>query len=269
MIIPSTAKLARAVLEPETLIRAFLKKFSLGSFEFRLAFDAFDRPWYAHGMYEAAMLGRKLGLPAISVIEFGVAHGDGLAAMEALAREIRKKVGLQIELFGFDSGEGLPTHGDYRDLPCVWRRGLYKMDVAAVRRRLPTAQLVLGDVGKTVPEFIQAGGFAPIGFIAFDLDYYTSTMAAFRIFEGRDDLYLPRVLSYFDDVMSGDQQYYCEDVGELLAIREFNETATRNHRIRPIHGWKRSLLLRAEWSDAMWLYHRFDHSRYDDYIGGS
>jgi hypothetical protein len=269
MTIPSTAKLAKALLEPETLMRAFLKHFSLGSFEFRLAFDAFDRPWYAHGMYEAAVLGRELGLPAISVIEFGVAHGDGLAAMEDLARQIRKKVGLQIELFGFDNGEGLPTVGDYRDLPYVWRRGLYKMDVAAVRRRLPTAQLILGDVGETVPKFITTPGIPPIGFISFDLDYYTSTMAAFRIFEGRDDQYLPRILSYFDDIMSGDQLYSCEDVGELLAIREFNEAAARNHRIRPIHGWRRSLLLRSEWADAMWVYHRFDHSRYNDYIGGS
>ena len=269
MIIPRTAKIAKAIMEPETLVRAFLKKFPLGSFEFRMAFDAFDRPWYAHGIYEAVRLGLMLGLPAISVIEFGVAHGDGLAAMEEIAREIRKKFSFQIEIFGFDSGEGLPGHGDYRDLPYVWRRGLYQMDVAAVRRRLPTAHLILGDVGETVPKFIQDAAFPPIGFIAFDLDYYTSTTAAFRIFQGPDSQYLPRVLSYFDDIMSGDQQYYCEDVGELLAIREFNETATRNHRVRPIHGWKRSLLLRAEWADAMWMYHRFDHSRYDDYIGGS
>jgi hypothetical protein len=187
--------------------------------------------------------------------------------MENLVREIRKKLGVQIRIFGFDGGEGLPGHGDYRDLPCNWRRGLYKMDVTAVRRRLPTAQLILGDVGQTVPKFIQEGDFPPIGFISFDLDYYTSTVGAFQIFDGPDHQYLPRVLSYFDDTMSGDQQYFCDEVGELLAIREFNETAKRNHRIRPIHGWKRSFLLRAEWADAMWVYHRFDHARYNDYIG--
>src|ERR1017187_8524876 len=212
MIIPRSARVLRALVQPETLMRAFLKKFSLGSFEFRLAFDAFDRPWYAHGMYEAAKLGLKLGLPAVSVIEFGVAHADGLAVMEDLARQIRKRCGVKLELFGFDSGEGLLGHGDYRDLPYVWRRGLYKMDVEAVRRRLPTARLILGDVGETVPKFLQSGGFPPIGFISFDLDYYTSTMSAFRIFQGPDSHYLPRVLSYFDDIMSGDQQYYSEDV---------------------------------------------------------
>src|SRR4051812_20165415 len=103
MIIPRSAQIARVILEPEALIRAFLKRSRLGSFEFRLAFDAFDRPWYAHGMYECARLALKLGLPAISVLEFGVAHGDGLVAMETLAAEIRNKLSIQIELFGFDS----------------------------------------------------------------------------------------------------------------------------------------------------------------------
>lgn len=268
MIIPRTASAIRALLQPEILIRALLKKFPVGSFEFRLAFDAFERPSYAHGIYEAARLALLLDIPGITVIEFGVAHGNGLVAMEQLAAEIRRTLGVQIQIVGFDSGEGLPTHSDYRDLPYVWQRGLYKMDVETVKRRLPTARLVLGDVRRTVPEFLAAGGFLPIGFIAFDLDYYTSTQSALHIFDGPDLHYLPRVLTYFDDIMSGDQQYYCEDVGELLAIREFNQAAT-NHRIRPIHGWKRSLLLHSEWADAMLLYQRYDHARFNDYIGKS
>lgn len=152
-------------------------------------------------------------------------------------------------------------------LPYAWRRGFYKMDVEAVRRRLPTAQLILGNVRDTVPAFLQSAEFPPIRFVSFDLDYYTSTSDALRIFEGPDDKYLPRVLSYFDDVMSGDQQYYCEDTGELLAIHEFNEAASKHHRIRPIHGWKRSFLFPPEWADAMRVYHRFDHAQYNEYIG--
>jgi hypothetical protein len=268
MIIPRTAKVLRALVEPETVIRTFLKQFSLGSFEFRLAFDAFRHPAYAHGIYEAARLALLLKQPAISVVEFGVAQGSGLVAMEEIAREIRKKYKIQIDIIGFDSGAGLPSHEDYRDLPYVWRHGFYKMDVAAVKSRLTTARLILGDVRETVPSFLTSGSFAPIGFISFDLDYYSSTVGAFRIFEGADASYLPRVLTYFDDIMSGDQQYSCEDVGELLAIREFNEKANQHHRIRPLYGWRRSLLLRSEWADAMWAYHRFDHRQYNEYIGG-
>lgn len=267
MIVPRNASVVRALVRPEILARAALRKFCLGSFKFRLALDAVERPWYAHGIYEAARLAQRLKEDAVSVIEFGVAGGNGLTAMERLAVEIRRELGVGVQIFGFDSGEGLPAHGDYRDLPCVWQRGLYKMDVEKVKSRLPTARLILGPVEKTVPQFLSEGGFPPIGFVAFDLDYYTSTRAALQIFDGPDGNYLPRVLTYFDDIMSGDQQYYCEDVGELLAIREFNQSP-KLHRIRPIHGWKRSLLLEPEWADAMLAYHRFDHGRYNDYIGG-
>jgi hypothetical protein len=58
-----------------------------------------------------------------------------------------------------------------------------------------------------------------------------------------------------------------EDVGELLAIREFNDRATRSHRIRLIHGRKRNPLLEPEWAEVMWAYHRFDHSRNNECIG--
>jgi hypothetical protein len=267
MIIPRSARLLRALMQPETVVRGFLRRVPLGSFEFRMAFDAVERPWYAHGIYEAAQLALRLGLPAISVIEFGVARGAGLVAMEELAGHIEKALNIRIKIFGFDTGEGLPTHQDYRDLPYVWRSGFYKMNVEEVCGRLRKAKLILGDVKNTAPEFLGTGGFPPIGFVSVDLDYYTSTAAALKIFEGPDDRYLPRVLVYLDDVMSADQQYFCEDIGELLAVREFNESATRHHRIRPIHGWKRSHLLSPGWTDSMRMYHRFDHGQYNTYIG--
>jgi hypothetical protein len=266
MIARRSTRIVRALLRPEVLFRQVLRRFSFGSFEFRLAFDAVDRPWYGHGIYEAARLAQRLKEPAVSVIEFGVAQGEGLVAMEKLASEVQALLGVNIQVFGFDSGQGLPAHEDYRDLPYVWQRGFYSMKVEAVHGRLQTARLILGDVQETVPNFLKEGGFAPIGFISFDLDYYTSTKAALRIFDGSDDSYLPRILTYFDDILSSDQQYHCEDVGELLAIREFNESPER-HRIRPINGWTGNLPLQSAWGDAMYAYHRFDHNRYCEYIG--
>lgn len=268
MLVPPGARALKALVRPEILVRAFLKRFPVGSFDFRLAFGAIERPWYAHGMYAAAGLAVRLGEPAVSVIEFGVAKGDGLVAMENLADQIESLVKVRIHIIGFDNGEGLPAHLDYRDLPFTWRQGFYKMDVETVRGRLRRAKLILGDVRETVPRFLQAADFPPIGFISFDLDYYSSTRPTLRLFDGDDSLYLPRILCYFDDILSEDQHYSCEDIGELLAIREFNEQATRNHRIRPIYGWKGSLLLEPEWAEAMWAYHRFDHHRYNEYIGG-
>jgi hypothetical protein len=263
----SRARALKAPVKPEILVRALVRRFSIGSFEFRLALDAVDRPWYGHGIYEAAKLASLLNEKEISVIEFGVAGGGGLIAMENLATQVETATGVKVRVFGFDSGQGLPTHSDYRDLPCIWRKTFYSMDVQSLQSKLQRAQLILAEVSKTVPHFLESGDFTAIGFVSFDLDYYSSTREAFRLFEMPDAKCLPRVLCYFDDIMSGDQQYSCEDVGELLAIREFNEHAARNHRIRPIHGWKRSLLLEPEWADAMWAYHRFDHCRYNEYIG--
>jgi len=44
----------------------------------------------------AAVLASRLGLPELSVIEFGVAGGRGLVALEQLAAEIGPAVGVRI-----------------------------------------------------------------------------------------------------------------------------------------------------------------------------
>jgi len=69
------------------------------------------------------------------------------------------------------------------------------MNVDTVRRRLKNAELVLGDVADdAVPAFLSRLKNAAIGFVVFDLDYYSSTCVALRIFGYPDELYLPRVL---------------------------------------------------------------------------
>jgi hypothetical protein len=262
---PRSAVAFRAVLRPHLIAKALITRFALGSFEFRLALDALPRPAYGYGVYHAAQLAKRLNIPEITVLEFGVAAGGGLVEMERVAAEVARTSSTRIKVFGFDTGVGLPEHSDYRDLPYIWRKGHYRMDVDAVKSRLRHAELVLGDVANTVPQFLSRLD-APIGFISFDLDYYSSTVAAFRIFDGPDECYLPRVLSYFDDIVGSDSQLHCEDVGELLAIAEFNRSP-RGHRIRPIHGLASKRLLPSGWAPQMFAYHRFDHQRYGDYIG--
>jgi hypothetical protein len=172
-----------------------------------------------------------------------------------------------VHVFGFDTGSGLPAACDYRDLPYVWRKGLYQMNVSQVKSRLQRAELVLGHVGDSVPAFLSNPLPAPVGFIAFDLDYYSSTVDAFRIFSGPDSSLLPRVLCYFDDVQSIAHLYHSEDVGELLAIREFNDVSGTHHKIRPPHGLAQSLPLEPSWAESLYVYHRYDHALYDTYIG--
>ncbi len=260
------ARLLRAVLSPQVLARDVIRRFSIGSVDFRLAMQALNRPEYAFGVKYAAQLAARLKLPKISVIEFGVATGGGLLALESYAAEYGRLAGVDVEVYGFDTGVGLPEVSDYRDLGYVWRRGAYRMDVEGLKRRLRKAQLVLGDIRDTLPEFLKAD-HAPIGFISFDLDYFRSTKDAFGIFGGADSCYLPRVLCYFDDIISDGIALHCDDVGELRAIREFNRNAKEGERLAQVDLIFGEVLYPAPWLRQLWTYHRFHHPHYNTYVG--
>ena len=88
----------------------------------RLLFETRSRVRAGHawGILNAAYLAKALGHRQISLIEFGVAGGNGLLSMELAAKRIEKILGVGIEIYGFDSGRGLPKPQDYRDLPNLW-----------------------------------------------------------------------------------------------------------------------------------------------------
>ena len=106
------------------------------SFEKKINAAAIERPAYGFCLYYDALLGKRLGYPRVSALEFGVAGGNGLLALESYAREIESELQIEIELYGFDSGAGLPEPRDYRDIPYVWRPGFYPMDEVKLRSRL-------------------------------------------------------------------------------------------------------------------------------------
>lgn len=266
MLTPRAARIVTALCRPIVGVRAFLKAFPVGSFEFRLALEAFARPWYAHGVYHAAELAQRLEMSEITVAEFGVATGNGLRELERVAIEVEQVFGVRIHVVGFDTGVGLPGSQDYRDLPYVWQKGFYRMDVQRVQSKLKRARLILGDVRETVPPFLEQLS-APLGFISFDLDFYTSTASAFRIFSSEDRCYLPRVFLYFDDISADGQMVPSCDVGELLAIEEFNRSEESWHRIRPTHNLGGSYSFRPAWANLIWVYHRYQHPDYNRYIG--
>jgi hypothetical protein len=260
------AKIVRLLVSPEIWVRQVIRRLSIGSLEFRLSLQALDRPQYAFGVKQAIYLASRLKHSSVSVIEFGVGAGEGLLILEAYAAELGRSAGIQVEVYGFDTGQGLPLSSDYRDLAYVWKRGAYSMDVASLQSRLKSAKLLLGDVRDTVPQFARSA-HAPIGFISFDLDYYTSTKAAFEVFAESDLAVLPRVVCYFDDVVSDGHQLHCEHTGESLAIREFNENPSRFHALAPIGILTANLLFPDIWTQQLWIYHRFRHPDYNTYIG--
>ena len=223
------------------------------------------RPSYTFCVLHAASVASRTGVPAISVLEFGVAGGSGLIALEAVAGEAERVFGVGVGVYGFDTGQGLPPPRDYRDAPFWMERGDFPMDQDALRARLERAELVLGDVARTVPAFLESGA-APVGFISFDLDYYSSTRDALRLFDGEAAAFLPRVLCYFDDV-----HFYPwgDSIGARLAIREFNEERP-TRKIDALHGMRYIFgpeHREQRWLEALYLAHLFDHPRYDEFEG--
>jgi hypothetical protein len=248
-------------------IRTLWTKVPVGSVERRVRFGAFPRPHYAYGIYYAADLAKRLGIPSISVIELGVAYGAGLLAMESISGVVANDLGVAIHVAGFDTGQGMPAPTDYRDLPHVWGEGFYAMQEEKLRARLSlTTELVIGGVADVVHRW---NAPAPIGFVAFDLDYYSSTKAALSLFEASEHRpHLPRVYCYFDDIIEPARACYNEHVGELLAIREFND-AHASLKVCPIHLLRHTLPYRAPWCDAMYVLHDFHHPLYCRNITGS
>lgn len=261
------ALLLRAFLQPQVLVRGVIRSLSLGSVEFRLAMQALEKAQYAFGIRQAIYLASRLSHSRVAVIEFGVGAGGGLKLMEQYAAELGKSYSVHVEVYGFDLGSGLPTPSSYRDLPYAWRAGDYPMDIPQLQRSLTTAKLLLGDLRETLPKFIESGP-ATVGFISFDLDYYTSTIAAFSIFNVPDELILPRVLCYFDDVGSDERQMHCEYVGELLAISEFNSHASNGHKLCHTYIHSPGVKFPASWLHQLWVYHRFSRQDYDRYVRG-
>lgn len=263
----SMSALQELLLQQMTRIPFFLKlwnRFPLGPLRARVDHGVFPYPHYAYGLFWSATLASRLGIKRISALEFGVAGGRGLIALERAAAEIAQATGVGIDVYGFDSGEGMPAPVDYRDLPHIWGTGFYRMDADALRRQLSSATLILGDVRSTTDAWI-AGSHAPVGFVAFDLDYYSSTVAALQILSGPPSTHLPRVHCYFDDVTANDLGCMNPYVGELLAINEFNERFAerkicriellRVHR----HRWEK-------WQDRMFAFHHFTHPQYTQLV---
>ena len=230
-----------------------------------IRWGAVERPHYAYIVYQAAELARRLGVQRISVIEFGVAGGRGLLNLEHHAKRVSQLTGVNIDVYGFDTGEGLPPPIDYRDLPYIWKSSHFRMDQHALQAKLKNARLVLGNVADTVGSFVEQYAPAPIGAIAFDLDYYSSTIEAFRIFNIPEARRQPRIFCYFDDIFSSDLGHVGPAVGVPLAINEFNRNNTEsvlselNHlefEYRPVRRWHRQIYSFCD----------FDHPRADEYI---
>jgi hypothetical protein len=212
--------------------------------------DVASRPQYLAGVLAATEEAREEGVKEISVFEFGVAGGNGLIALEEIAAAVEREMGVGIAVYGFDTGSGLPElTGDYRDYPDHWQEGDYPMDEGALRKRLkPSTTLVIGDIRDTVPQYLPKIRES-IGFVAVDVDIYSSTRSILQMFSSPERRMLRRVFIYCDDV---DLMFTHCFAGELLAIREFN---CSNVGVK-IDRW-RSIAKGRPFPEAPWLKRMF------------
>ncbi|MFE0774889.1 hypothetical protein [Streptomyces sp. NPDC058861] len=230
--------------------------------ELRYSFGLVDRPMYAYGVRKAVELARSLGRGGVTVVEFGVGTGGGLRALSRHAHHYAGRYGIDVHVLGFDSGEGLPRAADHRDVPYMWTEGQYRPRGNGSSARLAgAAELVLGDVSETVPEYLRSHTEHltrnPLGFVSFDLDYYSSTASALTVFrDAGDDHLLPRVTGYFDDVLST-----VEAIGELAAVADFNRVE-ENGFVGQVNALRSHLPFDPVWADQIFEYHRFAHPDY-------
>ncbi len=244
------------------LLRWLDRYLNLLPYSAKLKIGSIERPNYGHGLLHAGLLAKQLAVPEISAIEFGVAGGNGLVSLEMHAERVTRETGVRIAIYGFDTGTGLPPPKDYRDLPYLWQEGYFVMDEAKLRARLRNATLVLGRVEETIGSFCERETPPPIGFISFDLDFYSATVEALKIFDVPHQFLMPRIACYFDDMVGDMDWAYNRFTGELLAIDEFN-AAHADIKISPVLGLRFfGRRLPAVWHEQMFVTHVFQHPHY-------
>lgn len=236
----------------------------LFSFKTKVKLKLISRPHYAYCIFNACQLASKLGLKSISVIEFGVATGNGLVCIEEIAKEMERLFDIKIEIYGFDTAQGLPKPNDYRDLPYHWKKGFFQMDYEKLKIKLRKAQLIIGDLKDTSNTFFEKYSPAPVGAIFHDLDFYSSTKVSLNLFKENNKFFLPRVFNYFDDIVGTEIELFNDYTGERLAINEFNEE-NKDIKISPCYNLicQNNILY---WYHQIFITHIFQHNLYNAFI---
>jgi hypothetical protein len=217
------------------------------------------RPHFHSCLYETALEAKELDLKNISILEFGVAGGNGLMSIEKYCNQIEKKINIQFKIFGFDLGDkqGLPMTNAAEDLKYFWSSGDFKMNLEKLKKNLKKSELILGDINKTLNDFILNYIGPPIGAIFFDLDFYTSTKKSFEIFNLPEEYRMPRIRCYFDDIQAPTNNYN----GVIKAINEFNSNNS-DKKIAKFGG--NSLDYKyGPWYEEFYEMHDFSHKNYN------
>ena len=208
--------------------------------EIRHNFFVHTHPKYGLQLIYALWQAKLCGYQKVTAVEFGVASGRGLSALENYAQDFSSKFDIEVIVQGFDTGRGLPSPQDYRDHPEIWTGGDYSARY--------TGPVIYGDIKNTLPQYIENWGDSVLGFVSLDLDLYSSTINAMPIFEMSPDQYLPSVMVHLDDTNTQlTMNPWC---GAELAVNEFNNTHTMRKFEQKHHCWN---------IDNFYVMHVLDH----------
>ncbi len=145
------------------------------------------------------------------LLEFGVSVGNSLEQLIQYSEEI----GLKINIYGFDSFEGLPEPSSL-DAP-YWQKGQFAADYESVLERLkaksrPSVSLVKGWFSDTLARPDIRANITSVAFARIDCDLYQPAAECLEFLEGRlvDGAYL-----CFDDWTDN------PNTGETRAFFEF------------------------------------------------
>jgi hypothetical protein len=224
----------------------------------KIDFDLVLRKQHAFALLNLADQAKRLGVKSATVIEFGVASGAGLLNLQNVSKRITKLTGIAFSIVGFDTGQGMPPPQSYKDHPELYQAGDFPMDFDALSKLLDkNVELIIGPLDKTIADFASRDfARSPIGFVSIDVDYYSSTMDALKVFEGPADNFFPRIIVWLDDIGNLNHNSKC---GELAAILDFSH----QHPLRPIerHPSLRNhrIFKNAPWIDHIYQCHVLDH----------
>ena len=224
------------------------------------------RPHYESLIYETSKNAIKLGFNEISVVELGVAGGNGIKSILKYKRKIEKILDIKINIVGFDTGTGLPNSDLKEDLPYFWKQGDYtNINLKDLEKEDSSIKIYEGNISSTIDKYISENKIK-IGLIFFDLDLYSSTKLFLDKIPALSEkkLLLPRVFCYFDDLFVAD--YTLNDInGEPLAIKEFNNQFKKiklGKTFDHITDFKFPLA-----KGQIYTLHDFDNENYNKYIG--
>ena len=234
-----------------------------GDFSTKVDYDMLiTRPEYGFGIKHAFEIAAEEGVKKILFIEFGCAAGQGLYTMLEIANNLKKNYGIEFEIIGFDTGQGMPTPKDFRDHPEMYRKGDFPKENLNYNRLPRKINIYEGSIKDTLREFINSKLLEDfkISFVAIDVDYYSSTIDCLDVFLLDKEKYISKVVVHFDDIKDLDHNEYC---GEKLAIKEFNLRDDFRKLCKMNLLKTQRYFKNAPYLDLMYYCHIFDHERRD------